>query len=71
MCLSGKVQVQPLETKLSPMTIDVAGVELGGGEDGFPGGGGGSHGDGAGSGGNNLGAGVGDVGNDGGRSSSS
>ena len=41
MCLSGKVQVQPLETKLSPMTIGVAGVELGGGEDGFPGGGGG------------------------------
>ena len=76
MCLSGKVQVQPLETKLSPMTIGVAGVELGGGEDGFPGGGGGSHGDGAGSvghgsGGNNLVAGVGDVGDDGGRSSSS
>ena len=54
----------------------VAGVQLDGGEDGLPGGGGGGNGDGAGSvghgsGGNNLGAGVGDVGNDGGRSSSS
>jgi len=54
----------------------VAGVELDGGQDGLPGGGGGSNGDGTGSvgngsGGNNLRSGMGNVGNDGGRGSSS